>query len=111
VSSHQILRDARRAARLTQAQLADRVGMSQPAIAKLERPGSNPRVGTLDRVLRGTGHRLQLIAPAWSDTIDERMLRADLPTTPAERVLSAKRLFDSSRLFADAGRRHRGELA
>lgn len=85
--------------------------MSQPAIAKLERAGSNPRVGTLDRVLRGTGHRLQLIAPAWSDTVDESMLRADLKTTPSERILSAKRLFASSRYFADGGARHRGELA
>lgn len=60
-----LIRDARREAGLTQAQLAAHLGVSQSAIAKLERQGCNPTVATLDRVLRATGHRLQLIAPAW----------------------------------------------
>jgi transcriptional regulator with XRE-family HTH domain len=51
-----LVRDARRAAKLTQAELAQRLGMSQPAIAKLERPDANPTVRTSDRVLRATGH-------------------------------------------------------
>jgi transcriptional regulator with XRE-family HTH domain len=66
-----LIRDARRAAGLTQTALADRLGVSQSAISKLEREGSNPTVETLDRVLRPTGHRLQLIAPAWGTAIGE----------------------------------------
>ena len=50
-----LIRDARRAAGLTQAELAARLGISQSAIAKLEREGSNPTVETLDRVLRAHG--------------------------------------------------------
>ena len=81
-----LIRDARRAAGLTQAELAARLGVSQSAIAKLEREGANPTVQTLDRVLRATGHRLQLIAPAWSDGVDDepRSVRRS-SATPAER--------------------------
>ncbi len=36
--------------RMTQEELAAKAGMSQPAIAKLERPGSNPRRTTLKKL-------------------------------------------------------------
>ena len=77
-----LIRDARRAAGLTQAQLAAQLGVSQSAIAKLEREGCNPKVETLDRVLRATGHRLQLIAPAWGDGVDESLIRQGSPERP-----------------------------
>ena len=57
-----LLREARYAAGLTQAALAERLDVSQAAIAKLERQGANPTVDTLDNVLRATGHRLELSA-------------------------------------------------
>jgi transcriptional regulator with XRE-family HTH domain len=52
------LRWARHRAGLSQAQLAKRAGVSQQQIAKLERPGSNPTIETLDRVARALGMRL-----------------------------------------------------
>jgi transcriptional regulator with XRE-family HTH domain len=57
-----LLREARYAAGLTQVALAERLDVSQAAIAKLERQGANPTVDTLDNVLRATGHRLELRA-------------------------------------------------
>ena len=87
-----LIRDARREAGLTQAQLAAELGISQSAIAKLERAGCNPTVETLDRVLRATGHRLQLIAPAWSNGVDESLIRQALTRTPAERIKSVERM-------------------
>lgn len=81
-----LIRAARAEAKLTQAQLARRLGTSQPAIVKLERPGANPTVRTLDRVLRATGHRLELSAPAWSAGVDESQLRERLRLTPAQRL-------------------------
>ena len=57
-----LLREARYAAGLTQAALAERLDVSQAAIAKLERQGANPTVDTLDNVLSATGHRLELSA-------------------------------------------------
>ncbi len=58
-----LLREARHAAGLTQTELAERLDVSQAAIAKLERQGANPTVETLENVLWATGHRLVLSAP------------------------------------------------
>ena len=37
---------------LTQAEVAKRAGMSQPAYAKLEKPDANPRTATLRKIAR-----------------------------------------------------------
>jgi len=59
------LKQARAAAGLTQAQLAKRVGVSQPTIAALEHPDSNPTIETLEKVARALGANLQVsIEPA-----------------------------------------------
>lgn len=54
------LRWARERAGLTQTQLARQTGVSQQAIAKLERPDANPTVGTLTKVARALGLKLDL---------------------------------------------------
>jgi len=82
----QLLREARRDAGLTQAQVARRAGVSQGAIAQLERPGSNPTVGTLDSVLRATGRRLLLTAEENRPNVDETLIARNLRMTPAERL-------------------------
>lgn len=106
-----ILRDARTAARLTQAELAQRLGVGQSAIAKLEREGANPSVQTLDRALRATGHRLQLIAPAWSETVDESLIRQDLQRSPSERIKSFERMLAETRRLLLAAARSRERAA
>ena len=98
-----LIRDARRAAGLTQAELAARLGVSQSAIAKLEREGSNPTVETLDRVLRPTGHRLQLIAPAWGG-VDIGLIHQALRRTPAERIKSTEAVHKDMRRIQVAAR-------
>jgi transcriptional regulator with XRE-family HTH domain len=110
VNADTLVRDARRAAKLTQAELAQRLGMSQPAIAKLERPDANPTVRTLDRVLRATGHRLQLIAPVWSTGVDVSLIRKQLALAPAERLRQLEHHTEEMRLLTVAGMRSRGEL-
>ena len=108
-----LIRDARREAALTQAELAANLGVSQSAIAKLEREGCNPTVETLDRVLRATGHRLQLIAPAWSTStgVDESLLRQALDRTPAERIKSVERMNSDMRRLQAAVARSRERAA
>lgn len=54
------LRWMRLDAGLTQSQLATRVGVSQQQIAKLERPGANPSIGTLRKVADALGARLEM---------------------------------------------------
>lgn len=100
-----LVRDARQAAGLTQAELAARLGVSQSAVAKLEREGCNPTVETLDRTLRAAGFRLQLIAPAWGDGVDVTLLRQALQRTPAERIKGFERMhMDMRRLQIAAAR-------
>jgi transcriptional regulator with XRE-family HTH domain len=106
-----LIRAARAEAKLTQAQLARRLGTSQPAIVKLERPGANPTVRTLDRVLRATGHHLELSAPPWSPGIDESLIRKQLALAPAERLRELERQSAQMRRLALAGARSRGELS
>jgi transcriptional regulator with XRE-family HTH domain len=105
-----LIRNARTDAGLTQAQLARRLGTSQPAIVKLERPGANPTVRTLDRVLRATGHRLELTAPTWTPAVDESLIRQQLALPPAERLRQLERQSAQMRRLALAGARSRGEL-
>ncbi len=49
------LRWAREAGDLSQAALAKRMGVSRQSVSKLERPGSDLQVGTLERVARALG--------------------------------------------------------
>lgn len=81
-----MLRHARRAAGLTQSEVADRAGITQGAVAQLERPASNPTVQTLEAALAATGHRLELRYRPHVSNVDETLIARNLRMTPAERV-------------------------
>ena len=102
-----ILADARRRAGLTQAELGSRLGISQSAVAKLEREGANPTVRTLERALRATRNRIE-VRPALPE-FDESLIRADLALTPAERIRRLEREAAEIGLIMAAGARARGE--
>ena len=92
-SVHELIRAARERAGLTQKQLADRLAVSQPVIARLERQGANPRLLTLDRVITATGHSLDLnLAPP--SGIDETMIVADLKRSPDGRLRNFESFYD-----------------
>jgi predicted nucleotidyltransferase/DNA-binding XRE family transcriptional regulator len=55
-----MLRRARAGAALTQAELAERAGTSQPALARYETGVAVPTLPTLERLLAACGQRLQL---------------------------------------------------
>lgn len=81
-----LIREARRRAGLSQAELAHRVGTSQPAIARYERARSMPDLATLHRIVEACGLelRLELAEPdaqraateahALERTVEERLL-------------------------------------
>lgn len=102
-----LIRKARTDAGLSQAALAKRVGVSQAAIAKLERPGSNPTIDTLDDVLWAAGQRLGLTATERQPGVDESLIRQQLELSPAERLRQLDHhIHETSRLVA-AGERAR----
>jgi uncharacterized protein len=82
------LRYARRRAGLTQRELAERAGVPQPAIARIERGVVSPRIATLDRLLAATGEALEL-APRIGDGVDRSLIRATLARTPEQRIVAA----------------------
>jgi transcriptional regulator with XRE-family HTH domain len=108
MSAGALLRTARLDAGLTQAQLAARLGFTQPAVARLERAGANPTVATLDRALRAAGRRLTS-EPAPAD-IDETQISERLRLTPAERLAAfATSQRNLGWLVAGASRERSGE--
>lgn len=108
MSPSTLVREARRGAGLTQAQLAERLGTTQPVIARLERPGSNPTFDTVAGALAAAGHRLELHAtPVGLSTVDEDLIRRQLALSPADRIRALDRQITTMRLLADAGARAR----
>ena len=85
-STSELLKRARAEAGMTQAEVARRVGTTQTAVARLERWDANPRIATLERTLRATGHRLELHAVLAPPDVDEDQIAAHLRMTPAERA-------------------------
>jgi transcriptional regulator with XRE-family HTH domain len=87
IAPGRIIRDARTAAKLTQAELAGRLEVSQSTVAKLESPRSNPRVSTLERALAATGNTLEVTTrPSAYPGIDESLVASSLRRTPADRL-------------------------
>lgn len=87
MSPSALLRDARRSAGLTQAQLAERLGTTQPVIARLERDDANPTFETIQRALVAAGYEIELRATRRSlPQVDETQIAALLRLTPAERL-------------------------
>lgn len=66
-----ILARARRRSGMTQTELAERLGLSQPYIAKLERGDANPTLGTAGTLLAVLGFSLAMdIMPLLSQSIE-----------------------------------------
>jgi len=90
MSSATIIRNARKRAGLTQAQLAERLAKSQSEIGRWERGEVQPSFETLQRVVAACG--LELVAQTYNadDSYDAHV--ADmLRLTPGERVRESAR--------------------
>jgi len=62
VETRALIRDARRAAGITQCELADRAGTAQPAVAAYESGSRTPSLATLGRLLGACEHDVVLVA-------------------------------------------------
>jgi transcriptional regulator with XRE-family HTH domain len=81
-----LLRRARLEAGLTQNELARRAGTTQSVVARMEAPGANPRVESLE-VLLGAMHRgIELSDAPKLPPVDEGQILERLALTPGERL-------------------------
>lgn len=80
-----ILREARRRAGLTQAELAERAGVFQPTVARIESRKRVPRVDTLDRLLEACGAQL-ILTRRLGVGVGREPIRRLLPLAPEHRL-------------------------
>ena len=88
--------EARQHAHLTQRDLAERVGTSQSAIAKLEQGATNPTVDTLARCVAAAGFALRIelvplpapdpVVARYKQDVDRTLLRENLRSPIDERL-------------------------
>jgi uncharacterized protein len=93
-----LIRRARASAGLSQAELAERAGTSQPALARYETGTTLPTLPTLERLLSACGRQLQI-----------RAVRATEPSTPSTSMRGqlgprANKLRQQRRRLHDAAR-------
>ena len=103
MNSGRVLRWGRRRAGLTQRELAERTGIAQPTIARIETGDSVPRVDTLDTLLRACGLQLEAIRLEGVG-VDRTLIQEQLKRPPSER---ASGMAQSSRNITDFVRRAR----
>src|SRR3954447_23687890 len=105
MTAAELIRATRKAEGISQAQLGSRLGITQPAVARLEAAGDGIAVDTPRRTLAALGRGLDLAAPARPSSVDETLLREQLRLTPSERLEQYDRVYAGVREFALAVRR------
>ena len=95
-----LIRNTRREAGLTQAQLAERMGAKQSVVARLEGRNSNPTLETLERALEAMGRELALEAVERPSNVDETLIAGNLRLTPAERLATFETSYSNLRELA-----------
>ena len=80
-----LLRRARTRAGMTQRSLAARAGVPQSTVGRIETGAIEPRIDTLLRLLRASGHDLELGARL-GEGVDRAQIRERLALTPRQRL-------------------------
>jgi transcriptional regulator with XRE-family HTH domain len=109
--SGSLIRDARLAEGLTQAQLARRLGITQPSVARLEAAGDNVTVATLQRALNVMNRTLDLRSEQMPSSVDETLIVEALRLTPGERLERFERDYANVRQFAIEAQASLGRVA
>lgn len=95
-TSGALLLQIRQRAGLTQREFAERLGTSQPAVARLEQNKSNPTIETLERSAAAAGFTLRIelvpvpardpVVERYKQDVDRTLLRENLRKSIDERV-------------------------
>ena len=107
----QVIRDRRIANRLTQEQLARRVGSTQAAISRLERGHISPTFETFEGILHAMGEEAKLVVRRGSGDHDRRRILALRQRPAAERLALAISWNRLAGEFARAGAAARAEAS
>ena len=106
-----LIREHRKRAGLTQAELARAAGTSQPTIAKYEAGKAEPRAGTLDRILAACGARISAEpGPVTHTHIPARGPRGRLLRKHRDEIVSVIEAAGPYRLGSSTGRGTPGGL-
>jgi predicted transcriptional regulator len=76
---------ARRRAGLSQRELADRTGVPQSTIARIESGVVDPRIGTVAKLLDACGESIE-VTRRLGDGVDRSLIRTMLDLTPKQRL-------------------------
>jgi transcriptional regulator with XRE-family HTH domain len=100
----QLVREARRRAKLTQRELARRAGTSQSVVARIEHGQVSPGAATLERLLREAGFELHVELRARRSPANHMLadVARILRLTPEERLREVR---NASRFIGAARRR------
>lgn len=101
-----LVREARKRARLTQRELAERAGTTQSAIARLESGRTRPTFEAVLRLLRLCGMDLDVMLVERDDS-DWAQAQRLLPLTPDERLERGAHVARTMRELRAAGERDR----
>jgi transcriptional regulator with XRE-family HTH domain len=97
----ELVREARKRAGLTQAELAARAGTTQSAIARLESGRTTPALEQVERLLRLCGFQLVVSLAPYDDS-DIVQAEARLRRTPDERIAELEAGLRSARELQEA---------
>lgn len=97
------VRYARRRAGLTQRALAEKAGVPQPAIARIERGTVTPRIDTVLNLMEAAGFTLE-VAPVIGEGVDRSLIRAALERMPEDRIRAATAGARNLRAYLEAVR-------
>jgi DNA-binding XRE family transcriptional regulator len=61
----QVIRDARKSEKITQAELANRIGADKAYVSKIEKGVIEPGVGTFYRIIEALGLRVDIVKPVY----------------------------------------------
>jgi transcriptional regulator with XRE-family HTH domain len=117
ISVGEIVSTARQRAGLTQAELAERAGTTQSAIARLESNQASPTFATIKRIAAAAGCEVRLelvptrrrdpVIEAYKRDVDRTLLRENLHKTVDRRLRDMDALREAAAAIRQAGIRKR----
>ncbi len=91
-----LIKEARRRAHLSQAELARRLGTRQPAVARWETGAAAPSFDTVMRALRACGLEAHVQLSRISSS-EARSIQSSLSLTPGQRLARNRQMLETER--------------